>query len=71
MRNIAGFEKKYEATNTAVAIHPTVSAIDRLDRFMNISPVIDFDALGHCHLHALLIARLLLGIRSYVQPAVT
>src|SRR6185312_12524600 len=36
-RNIAGLEKKYEATNTAVAVHPTVSATDRLDRLTDAS----------------------------------
>jgi hypothetical protein len=36
-RNIVGLEKKYDATNTAVAIHPTVSAIGRLDRLMELT----------------------------------
>src|SRR5579885_1126559 len=37
-RSIVGFEKKYEATKTAVAIQPTVSAIGRLDRLIERSP---------------------------------
>lgn len=36
-RNIAGLEKKYEATNTAVAVHPTVSATDKLERLTDAS----------------------------------